>query len=326
MNITLDGIIAPVNDEMNRFEELMRMLLTCDSPLLENVIEYVFERKGKRIRPLLAVLSAAATGKQLGNRTFAGAAAVEIIHSATIIHDDVVDESDERRGQKSVNASWSSKIAVLVGDYLLAKALLIITDNKLHDLLDIMTRPICEMSEGELMQIEKSMNPDLSKKTYFEIIQKKTAALIAASMSMGAKSVGADQKFADKMYSIGQNIGIAFQIRDDIFDYHKTDKIGKPAGNDVIERKITLPLLHALSLVSPDERKRILKLVENAGENRNNVSLVRDFVNLHHGIEYAESEAHTYCSKAAALIDELPETPAKHALHDMTLYVVQREM
>ncbi|MDR2562807.1 MAG: polyprenyl synthetase family protein [Prevotellaceae bacterium] len=325
MNITLENIIAPVNDEMNRFEELMRMFLTCDSPLLENVIEYVFGRKGKRIRPLLAVLSAAATGKQLGDRTFAGAAAVELIHSATIIHDDVVDESDERRGRKSVNASWSSKIAVLVGDYLLSKALLIITDNKLHDMLDIMTRPICEMSEGELMQIERSMNLDLSRKTYFEIIQKKTAVLIAASMSMGAKSVGANNEFADKMYNIGQNIGIAFQIRDDIFDYHKTDKIGKPAGNDVVERKITLPLLHAISLVSQDERNRILKLVENAGENRDNVNLIRDFVNLHHGIEYAEKEANNYCNKAIELIDELPETPAKYALRDMSLYVVQRE-
>ena len=326
MNVTLERIIAPVSGEMNRFEEFMRTCLTCDSPLLDNVIEYVFERKGKRIRPLLAVLSAAATGKRLGVGTYAGASAVEIIHSATIIHDDVVDESDERRGRKSVNASWSSKIAVLVGDYLLAKALLIITENKLHDLLDIMTRPICEMSAGELMQIEKSMNPDLSKQTYFEIIEKKTAALIAASMSMGAKSVGADDDFADKMYRIGRNIGIAFQIRDDIFDYDKTDKIGKPAGNDVVERKITLPLLHALSLVSPHEREKILKLLENAGENRDNVNFIRDFVIRHRGLEYAETEAHRYCDKASELIDQLPETPAKYALRDMTYYVVQREM
>ena len=176
------------------------------------------------------------------------------------------------------------------------------------------------MSAGELMQIEKSMNPDLSKQTYFEIIEKKTAALIAASMSMGAKSVGADDDFADKMYRIGRNIGIAFQIRDDIFDYDKTDKIGKPAG------KITLPLLHALSLVSPHEREKILKLLENAGENRDNVNFIRDFVIRHRGLEYAETEAHRYCDKASELIDQLPETPAKYALRDMTYYVVQREM
>lgn len=325
MDISFDRIIAPVSVEMKAFETFFHESLLCESPLLKEIINYILKQKGKRIRPLLVFLSAAATGKTINHATYVSASAIEMLHTATIVHDDVVDESDERRGQKSVKAIWRSKAAVLVGDYLLARALLLITRDKLYDLLDIMVTPICEMSEGELLQIEKSAKLDTSEEVYFDIIRKKTAVLISSAMATGAKSVGADNELVQQMSLIGEYIGIAFQIRDDIFDYQKTNLIGKPTGNDIVEKKITLPLLHALGKASERERKQVLKWLDEADKHRKNIELVRDFVSRYDGLAHAKSIAEEYSEKAINILAEFTDSPAKNALQELARYAVSRK-
>jgi len=322
----MEDIIQPVKEDLKKFETFYRECLSStDSSLLNKVLKYIYDRQGKRIRPLCVLLSAAASGKALNETTYACASAIEMIHTASIIHDDVVDRSLLRRGEKSVNAEWSSQIAVLAGDYLLAKSLMLITQYGVYDFMEVMARPICEMSEGEVIQIEKSMELDITEDIYFKIIRKKTAVLIASSMKVGAKSTGAND-ISQKMYDIGENIGMAFQIKDDIFDYEKTNLLGKPTGNDVIERKITLPLIYALQQVENKERKAIIKCVKEASINKKNVGVVRDFVLNHGGIEYAASVAQNYVNKAIEQINTLGESPAKKSLAELAHYVIKREI
>lgn len=325
MDSSFDRIIAHVSEEMKAFETFFTESLHCESPLLKEIIAYILTQKGKRIRPLLVFLSAAASGKTINHATYISAAAIEMLHTATIVHDDVVDGADERRGQKSIKAVWRSKAAVLVGDYLLARALLLITRAKLYDLLDIMVNPICEMSEGELIQIEKSIKLDTSKEVYFDIIRKKTAVLISSAMATGAKSVGADTQFVDKMSEVGECIGIAFQIRDDIFDYQKNNLIGKPTGNDIVEKKITLPLLHALQKANEQEQKQVLKWVSEAGKERRNIDLVRNFVTKYDGLAHAESIAKEYSEKAIGILSGITDSPAKNALQELARYAIVRK-
>lgn len=321
----MENIIQPIKEELKKFENFYRDCLSGDSPLLNKVLKYIYERQGKRIRPICVFLSASATLKPIKETTYVGASAVEMIHTASIIHDDVVDRSELRRGDKSVNAEWSAQIAVLVGDFLLAKSLMLATKYNMFEFMEIMSRPICEMSEGEIIQIEKTIDLDITEEIYFEIIKKKTAALIAASMKIGTKSTGADE-FAETMYNIGENIGMAFQIKDDIFDYEKTNLLGKPTGNDVVERKITLPLIYALKQVDTKEKKSILKCVKEASINKKNIAVIRDFVITHNGSEYAMSVAENYVEKAISLINTLPDSQAKQSLINLAHYVVKRNI
>jgi octaprenyl-diphosphate synthase len=315
-----------VKDALNRFETFFRQSLFSDSSLLNDVLEYIFTKRGKRIRPVCVFLSAlvAAPSKPFNDRTYAGTAAIEMVHTASIVHDDVVDRSNLRRGYKSVNAEWTSRIAVLVGDYFMSKALMLITEYQMFDFMNIMSLPIVEMSVGEMIQIEKSIAIDTSEEIYFEIIRKKTAVLIGASMEVGAKSSDADGRLAKTMYDIGENIGMAFQIKDDIFDYEKTDLIGKPAGNDVVERKITLPLIYALKQADAKKQKEILKCVTQSSENRKYISKVRDFVIENNGLEYATAVAERYVEKATALISTFDDSPARQSLIALAQYSVKR--
>jgi octaprenyl-diphosphate synthase len=314
-----------VRDALNKFETFFRKSLFSDSLLLNEVMKYIFDRRGKRIRPACVFLSALASApsKPFNDKTFAGTAAIEMVHTASIVHDDVVDRSDQRRGNKSVNAEWTSRIAVLAGDYLMAKALVLITEYQMFDFMHIMSHPIVEMSVGEMIQIEKSVALDTTEEIYFEIIRKKTAVLIGASMEVGAKSSGASH-LAETMYRIGENIGMAFQIKDDIFDYEKTNLLGKPTGNDVVENKITLPLIYALKQVDNKRQKEILKCVKQSSTDRKYISTVRDFVLENNGLTYAASVAEKYAEKAIDMISVLDDSPAKQSLISLSRYVTKR--
>jgi octaprenyl-diphosphate synthase len=322
---TYESFPQEVKDALHKFETFFRESLYSDSPLLNKVMDYIFSRSGKRIRPACVFLSALASApsKPFSEETYAGTATVEMVHTASIVHDDVVDRSDLRRGNKSVNAEWTSRIAVLAGDYLMAKALAMITQYRMFDFMSIMSRPIVEMSVGEMIQIEKSVALDATEEIYFEIIRKKTAVLIGASMEIGAKSSGAGH-LTETMYQIGENIGLAFQIKDDIFDYEKTSLLGKPAGNDIVENKITLPLIYALKQVDDKQRKEILKCVKKSSTDRKYVSTVRDFVIDRNGLAYATSVAWEYVAKAIAKIATLDDSPAKQSLISLARYAVKR--
>jgi octaprenyl-diphosphate synthase len=320
-----DSFPKEVKDALYRFETFFHRSLFSDSPLLNEVMRYILDRRGKRIRPACVFLSALASApsKQFTDKTFAGTAAIEMVHTASIVHDDVVDRSDLRRGNKSVNAEWTSRIAVLAGDYLMAKSLVLITEYQMFDFMNIMSRPIVEMSVGEMIQIEKSIAMDTTEEIYFEIIRKKTAVLIGASMEVGAKSSEAVH-LAETMYQIGENIGMAFQIKDDIFDYEKTNLLGKPTGNDIVENKITLPLIYALKQVDSKRQKEILKYVRQAPTDRKYISIVRDFVLDNNGLDHATSIAEKYIEKAIAMISVLDDSPAKHSLISLARYVTKR--
>jgi octaprenyl-diphosphate synthase len=314
-----------INDALNKFETFFRKSLLTDSSLLNEVMKYIFDKRGKRIRPACVFLSslASAPSKPFNDKTYAGTAAIEMVHTASIVHDDVVDRSDLRRGYKSVNAEWTSRIAVLAGDYLMAKAFMLITEYQMFDFMNIMSHPIVEMSVGEMIQIEKSIALDTTEDVYFEIIRKKTAVLIGASMEVGAKAADAPH-LAKQMYRIGENIGMAFQIRDDIFDYEKTNLLGKPTGNDIVENKITLPLIHALKQADVKLQKKILKCVKLASTDRKYISTVRDFVIENNGLDYATSVAEKYIEKAIDLISCLDDSPAKQSLISFAAYTVKR--
>jgi octaprenyl-diphosphate synthase len=316
---------SQVKDALNTFETFFRRSLFSDSPLLNEVLKYIFDKQGKRIRPACVFLSAMVSdpSKPFNDQTYAGTAAIEMVHTASIVHDDVVDQSSLRRGNKSVNAEWTSRIAVLAGDYLMAKALMLITEYQMFDFMNIMSTPIVEMSVGEMIQIEKSIEMDTTEEIYFEIIRKKTAVLLGASMEVGAKSSGADHLARD-MYEIGENVGMAFQIRDDILDYEKTNLLGKPAGNDVVERKITLPLIYALKQVDIRKQKSILQSVKQSSSDRKHIAKVRDFVIANNGLEYALSVAERYVEKAISLINNLDDSPARQSLISLSRYAIKR--
>ena len=323
MSMSIEHISLPVKHQLEEYETFFRESLESGVPLLQEMMEYLLQQKGKQLRPLLIFLSATING-QVNKLTYLTATAIEMLHTATLVHDDVVDEANERRGRQSVNAIWHSKAAVLAGDYLLSQALLLVTQNRAYDMLEFMTLPIRQMSEGELLQIEKSYSMDTTKEVYFDIINKKTAALIASCAAIGAKSVGASDETVKYMHQIGEMLGMAFQIRDDIFDYQKTSFIGKPTGNDITERKITLPLIYALNQVDSVQREKILALVRDAAVNKQNIELVRNFVITRGGLEYAAIVANDFRDKAIDLINQLPQSSAQESLHALAYYITER--
>ncbi len=321
--ISLDNIILPVSRELKAFEPYFRKSLKSDVPLLGTILDYVYRTKGKQLRPVFVFLSAKMFG-EITENTHVAASSVELLHTATLIHDDVVDESYERRGLFSVNALWRNKLAVLVGDYILSKGLLLQLENQRYDFLHLVSRAVGDMSEGEILQIRKSRKLDMDVQTYFEIIRKKTASLIATSMALGASSVSAGPEVIEKMYRIGQDAGIAFQIKDDIFDYQEKGIIGKPTGNDLKEKKITLPMLYLLNNSPAGERHRILKLIKRKNKN---TAAVRELVSLaveKGGIGYATSQMNIFREKAILALLEFPESEARNSMIDLMNYITER--
>jgi len=318
-------IKQPIEYEMDLFEKKFLVSMSSKVSLLNRITHYVVNRKGKQMRPMFVFLIAKLNNNgEVNERTYRGASVIELIHTATLVHDDVVDDSNRRRGFFSINALWKNKIAVLVGDYLLSKGLLLSIDNDDFDLLKIISVAVREMSEGELLQIEKARKLDITEDVYFEIIRQKTATLIAACCAMGAKSVNATPDKVETMRKFGELIGIAFQIKDDLFDYGN-DQIGKPTGIDIKEQKMTLPLIYALNNVSEKDKKWLINSVKNHNRDTKRVKEVINFVKDNGGLEYAISKMKDYQQSALHLLKTYPPSPYKESLELMVNYVIDRK-
>ncbi|MCE2504588.1 MAG: polyprenyl synthetase family protein [Chlorobi bacterium] len=324
--ITLADITRPVDRQLKEFRKFFRNSLRSNNLLLDTAIRYILKKKGKQVRPILVLLSAAAAGS-VSRRSFIGATMVELLHTATLVHDDVVDEADERRGSPSVNSIWNNKTAVLVGDYMLAQGLRIANENNEFGFLDITSQTVQRMSQGELMQTRKTQRLNIQEEEYFRIISDKTASLISACCEIGALSAADDPKVHRSLRRYGELVGMAFQIRDDIFDFtSQGDDIGKPIGNDLKEQKLTLPLIRALSLSSRRDAKRVTRMIRNGDSHKPEMAFtVRHFVVEHDGIAYAEETAERYRDQAREALSILPQSPAREALHDFAEYVITRQ-
>ena len=322
----VEQIKQPISDEMELFEKKFRESMSSKVALLNRITHYIVNRKGKQMRPMFVFLTAKMVSNgQVNDRTFRGASVIELIHTATLVHDDVVDDSNKRRGFFSINALWKNKIAVLVGDYLLSKGLLLSIDNNDFDLLKIISVAVREMSEGELLQIEKARRLDITEEIYYEIIRQKTATLIAACCSLGACSVNPnDADVIESMRKFGELIGMAFQIKDDLFDY-TDDAIGKPTGIDIKEQKMTLPLIYALNNCSSKEKNWVINSVKNHNKDKKRVKEVIQFVKDKNGLQYAEQKMVQFQQEALQLIQNFPQSPYKDSLTLMVNYVIERK-
>jgi octaprenyl-diphosphate synthase len=321
--LSLDKIKEPIAPVMENFESHFRDSMRSKVPLLDRITHYIVKRKGKQMRPMFVFFSSGLCGG-ITDASYRAAALIELLHTATLVHDDVVDDSNERRGFFSINALWKNKIAVLVGDYLLSKGLLLSVEHNDHDLLKIVSTAVRVMSEGELLQIEKARRLDIKEDIYFDIIRQKTASLIASCCACGAASAGANAETVDKMHRFGELIGIAFQIKDDLFDYGPDGIIGKPTGIDIKESKMTLPLIYALSKATNAERKNVINIVKNENTNDKKVKEVIAFVKKSGGIEYAEGRMKEYQQKAFEILDEFPSNIYKNSLHDLVRFTIER--
>lgn len=319
-----EKIKAPIAEEMKLFETKFYESMKSSVPLLDRITHYIVRRKGKQMRPMFVFLTAKLTG-EFQERSYRAAALIELIHTATLVHDDVVDDSDMRRGFFSINALWKNKIAVLVGDYLLSKTLLLSTENEDFDLLKVVSVAIKEMSEGELLQIEKARKLDITEDVYYEIIRQKTATLIAACCEAGARSVDASEEVCKKMNEFGNLVGMAFQIKDDLFDYTSSDLIGKPVGIDIKEQKMTLPLIHVLNKASEKDRKWLVNSIKRHNKNQKRVQQIIQYVKDNGGIEYTKKVMHEYSDKALKVLDEFPDSEYKDSLITMVTYVMERK-
>ncbi|MGV9003166.1 polyprenyl synthetase family protein [Flavobacterium sp.] len=324
MNIT-SQIKQPIQREMELFEKKFYESMTSKVALLNRITYYIVNRKGKQMRPMFVFLVAkmVSDGK-VNERTYRGACVIELIHTATLVHDDVVDDSNRRRGFFSINALWKNKIAVLVGDYLLSKGLLLSIDNGDFDLLRIISVAVREMSEGELLQIEKARRLDITEDIYYEIIRQKTATLIAACCALGAKSVSEDEIQVETMRKFGELIGMAFQIKDDLFDY-TDDAIGKPTGIDIKEQKMTLPLIYALNNCTSKEKNWCINSIKNHNKDKKRVREVIQFVKDKNGLSYAEQKMVEFQQEALLLLQNFPHSEYKSSLELMVNYVIERK-
>lgn len=324
MGNTVDQIKAPINRHMDEFEIKFKQSMKSNVPLLDKITGYIVKRKGKQIRPMFVFLSAQCAG-EINESTYRAASLIELLHTATLVHDDVVDDSNERRGFFSVNALWKNKIAVLIGDFLLSSGLLLSLDNDDFHLLKIVSNAVREMSEGELLQIEKARKLDISEEIYFEIITKKTATLIAACCAAGVASITSDKQVIERFKDFGTNTGIAFQIKDDLFDFGDDTSIGKPTGIDIKEKKMTLPLIYALNNSTWLEKRRIINIVKNHNDDPKKVAEVVSFVIAKGGIQYAEQVMHQYKDKALAFLNEVPDSASKQSLIQLVNYSIERK-
>ncbi|MCA0154300.1 polyprenyl synthetase family protein [Winogradskyella vincentii] len=324
MKIT-EQIKQPIAYEMELFEQKFQLSMASKVALLNRITHYIVNRKGKQMRPMFVFLVAKMLNNgEVSERTYRGASVIELIHTATLVHDDVVDDSNRRRGFFSINALWKNKIAVLIGDYLLSKGLLLSIDNNDFDLLKIISVAVREMSEGELLQIEKARQLDITEEVYYDIIRQKTATLIAACCSLGAASVKPNTPQVDTMRKFGELIGMAFQIKDDLFDYGE-EKIGKPTGIDIKEQKMTLPLIHVLNNCNKKDKAWLINSVKNYNKDKKRVKQVIVFVKENGGLEYAIKKMKSFQEEALTLLDSYPDSSYKASLKLMVEYVIDRK-
>lgn len=319
----MDEIKHLISKELQDFESKFSDAVKSHVPLLDRIMHYIVKRKGKQMRPMFVLLSAKLFQNNIQESTYRAAALVELLHTATLVHDDVVDDANERRGFFSINALWKNKIAVLVGDYLLSKGLLLSLNNNDFRALQILSEAVKEMSEGELLQIEKTRKLNIKEDIYFEIIRRKTASLLAAACAAGAWSSSNDDALTEKMRQFGEKVGVAFQIKDDLFDYG-TDKIGKPTGIDIREKKMTLPLIYTLEHATTETRRRIINIVKNHNTDKDRVNEVISLVKASGGIEYTEIKMFQYRDEALAILHSLPESDVRTGLESMVRYTTDR--
>ncbi|MBN3580846.1 polyprenyl synthetase family protein [Algoriphagus aestuarii] len=323
MKADLKQIQIPIEAEMAEFEQKFRGLMKSKVKLLDHIMNYIVKRKGKQMRPMFVFLTAGITG-EINESTHRGAALIELLHTATLVHDDVVDDANYRRGFFSVNALWKNKIAVLVGDYLLSRGLLLSVDNEDFHLLKIVSNTVKEMSEGELLQIAKARKLDITEEVYYQIIRQKTASLIASCCAVGASSNQNDTEIIDRMRNFGEKVGMAFQIKDDLFDYGE-DEIGKPVGIDIKEKKMTLPLIFALNQSDWLEKRRIISLIRNKSEDKKAVNEVIDYVKRSGGLDYAKSVMNRFYQEALEILSTFPDSEYKKSLSNLVSFTIERK-
>ncbi|MCA6073857.1 polyprenyl synthetase family protein [Fulvivirga sedimenti] len=323
MAVSLNDIKAPIAVQMEEFESKFRASMKTKVLLLDKIMSYIVKRKGKQMRPMFVFLSAGTCGA-INESTYRGASLIELLHTATLVHDDVVDDANYRRGFFSINALWKNKVAVLVGDYLLSRGLLLSVDNGDFDLLKIVSSAVKMMSEGELLQMEKARNLDITEEIYYDIIRQKTASLIASCCAVGASSAGKGPEEIETMRVFGEKVGMAFQIKDDLFDYGETE-IGKPLGIDIREKKMTLPLIYTLQHASWSDKRRLINIVRRHNENRKKVNEVIAYVKDHGGIEYATDVMNRYYGEAMDILAQFPESEYRQSLMDLVQFTIERK-
>ena len=321
---TLDAIKKTIEAELKQFNVFLEDSLKSSTPLLNKILKYVLKQKGKQIRPLFVLLSAKCHG-EINENTYRAAAFIELLHTATLIHDDVVDNSDKRRGMFSLNALWKNKIAVLIGDYLLSKGMLLALQNKDYQMLDTISETVKAMREGESYQMEKARRMDITEEDYYDIIRGKTASLISSCCVVGALSVNATESQVEKMRKFGTSAGIAFQIKDDIFDYQINNKTGKPAGNDIQEHKMTLPLIHLLKISDKSERRSIIRKIKYHSDELESRMDIIEKVHQNHCLDYAEEKMNAFVDEALSQLDEIKNEEALASLKALVNYCIKRE-
>lgn len=323
MKLTLETIKQPIANEMGTFEIKFREVMRSKVSLVDKIMHYIVRRKGKQMRPMFVFLSAGVCGP-ITESTYIAASLIELLHTATLVHDDVVDDSLMRRGLFSINALWKNKIAVLVGDYLLSRGLLIAVENKEYQLLEIVSNAVKEMSEGELLQMEKARRLDITEEVYFTIIKQKTASLISSCCGSGAASAKASEEQISRMQTLGTTIGLAFQIKDDLFDFEKSLATGKPSGIDIKERKLTLPVIYALNQSTPAEKRQIINLIKNENENPAKVNEVLRFVDSKKGIDYAREKMLDLRNQAFVMLNEFADSNHRQSMKDLITFTTDR--
>ena len=320
----LSKIKSPIENELKEFQTFFKSLMKNDVRLLNIIIRYILRQKGKQLRPILVLLTAKLLG-EINKSTYIGATMVELMHTATLVHDDVVDNADKRRGMFSINALWKNKIAVLLGDYLLSRGLLISVENEEFDFLREISNTVKQMSEGELLQIEKSRKLDINENIYYEIIKKKTAVLLSACTVLGAKSVNATTEQIEQIRELGENLGMAFQIKDDLFDLQRINNTGKTSGNDLQEKKITLPLIYSLQNSTDKQKKQILRIVGKNKKSKQDIEQITNFIIEKKGIEYATKIMNNYTKKSQEIINNFPDSKAKESFKLLINYITSRK-
>ena len=323
MSISLDEIKHPILKEMEEFELKFRKAMQSSVPLLDRIMHYIVKRKGKQMRPMFVFLSAGLNGG-ISESTYRAASLIELLHTATLVHDDVVDDSNLRRGFFSINAIWKNKIAVLVGDYLLSRGLLLSVEHEEFELLKIVSTAVRKMSEGELLQIEKARKLDINEEIYYDIIQAKTASLIASCCATGASSVNATKESVTSMHDFGQAVGMAFQIKDDLFDYEQAEKTGKPRGIDIKEHKMTLPLIYALNNSTSKDKRFIINTVKSYSDDKARVEQVINMVMTAGGLKYAKEKMHQYQNQAFTILNTFPSSVYKDSLEQLVRFTTER--
>jgi len=321
--LTLDEIKKPISANLDEFEKRFRQSMKSSVPLLDTVTRYIYKRKGKQMRPMFVFLSAG-LGGTINDSTYMAASLIELLHTASLVHDDVVDDSNERRGFFSINALWKNKIAVLVGDYLLSRGLLLSLEGNDFHLLRIVSDAVREMSEGELLQIEKARRLDISEEIYFEVIRKKTASLISSCCACGVASVSSDEEIIKKMKTFGELVGISFQIKDDLFDFDSENMTGKPNGIDIKEQKMTLPLIHMLNQAGFAEKRKAIRTIKYHHDDPARVSAIVDQVNQSGGITYARTKMMEYRQKALDMLHSFPDNEYRQSLEKLVMYTTER--